>query len=177
MSEHTAPVLAAINHLLRQNPAVCAELSGFNGLVAAVRSVDLTVCGRFDQYGLLQAADRHPDTVLVLHRGTLPKILQGSLPDLSDFALEGDTELGMHLIRRFIRLRYRPYEDLARILGADTLAKLAGRAAQLRDLFALLVPLLQAAAPEQDVQAENRRLQAELQQLKQELSHLRRRQP
>ena len=92
--------LNLINAFLRQYPALCRELSGYNGIVAGIRAGSLNITGRLDENGLFAPTRRRPDTVLVLHDDVLPKILQGKMPDWNDAAVEGDIAIGMNLLLR-----------------------------------------------------------------------------
>lgn len=112
-------VLPVLNHILRQNPAVCRALSGYNGLVAAIESEPLNLNVRINRHGLLETATRRPDTVLVLHRQAVARILSGKMPAPSDFSLRGDAELGFNLIALFSRLHYHARQDLQQIFGTD----------------------------------------------------------
>lgn len=127
--------LNLVNHLLQQNPEVCHDLTGFNGLVLGVHSASFHFHGRINEYGLLDPATRKPDTILILHNNGLSKILQGQFPHFNDLALEGDIELGMNLMRHFIRVRYQPYQDLYRFLGDDLAIKFTQKAYKLGEIF------------------------------------------
>ena len=139
--------LNLINAFLRQYPALCRELSGYNGIVAGIRAGSLNITGRLDENGLFAPTRRRPDTVLVLHDDVLPKILQGKMPDWNDAAVEGDIAIGMNLLLRLAPLRHAPPQfDAHRLLDAHTAENLAGKAA-------LIGQALQGAAKKLRVQA------------------------
>ncbi|QMT30360.1 hypothetical protein [Alysiella filiformis] len=123
--------LNIINHLLRQNPEVMRQLSGFNGIVLGIQSASVRVVGRIDANGLLTPTQRIADTVLIVHPQALPKFLQGDLPNFNDLAVEGDMELGMNVMFCFAQIRYAPHQDLRQLLGDDTADKLTAKAAKI----------------------------------------------
>lgn len=151
--------LNIINHLLRQNPEVMQQLSGFNGIVLGIQSASIRVVGRIDAHGLLTPTQRIADTVLIVHPQALPKFLQGELPNFNDLAVEGDMELGMNVMLCFAQIRYAPHQDLRQLLGDETADKLTEKAAKIGKTLQIVgqTLLFQAAAVNQA--SEKNRLQ------------------
>ncbi|UOP05113.1 hypothetical protein [Conchiformibius kuhniae] len=163
--------LVLINRLLRQNPEVCRELGGFNGLTVGIRSAGFQYCGRINAHGLLDDTLRRPRTVLVLHPRVLPELLQGKRPDFNDLAFEGDMELGMNIFLRVSSLRYRPQRDLPALLGSEWAEKAAKLGSVLQQVGAFLNPQPDAAA--QRIAD----LQSELAQMRERVAELENRRP
>ena len=123
--------LNIINHIVRQNPEVRQQLSGYNGLVVGVRTGSLHIVGRINAEGVLEQTHRAADCTLLLHQDALPQMMQGRMPDFNDVAIEGDMPLGMGILWRCAALRYSPHEDIRRLLGDENsrkTAQWAGRA-------------------------------------------------
>lgn len=157
-----------INHILKQNPEVCRELSGFNGLVIGIQTAGFYLIGRINAEGLLDASTRRPHTVLILDHHAIPQLLQGKHPDFNDLALEGDVELGMNLVWRFCALRYSPQQDLRHVLGNDLSDKTTKFGQILRQIGQFL--MLQHSPNAQEALIEQ--LQADLAQTQQRLAQL-----
>ena len=140
--------LNLINHLLLQNPDVCHDLSGYNGLVVAIKVGSLNVVGRVDADGLLQPTHRQADTTLVVHHDAVPKIFQGKTPDLSDLAVEGDMQLGWGILMRCARLKYAPQWYLRQLLGEEATKNIAQKAAKIGQVLQIIgqTLLFQAAS-------------------------------
>ena len=123
--------LNIINHIVRQNPEVRQQLSGYNGLVVGVRTGSLHIVGRINAEGVLEQTHRTADCTLLLHQDALSQMAQGRMPDFNDVAIEGDMPLGMGILWRCAALRYSPHEDIRRLLGDENsrkTAQWAGRA-------------------------------------------------
>lgn len=153
--------LIFINRLLRQNPDVCRELSGFNGLTVGIRTAGFDLCGRINPQGLLDDTLRRPHAVLIIHPRALPELMQGKRIDFNDLAFEGDVELAMNLMLRLSAVRCNWVE----LLGdewAEKAAKL-GHACQ---------QIAQFLNPHNDAAAQIARLQQQLAQAQQRLDEL-----
>ena len=137
-----------INHLLKQNPKVCQQLSGYNGIVVAIKTGSLNIVGRINEHGLLNATNKLPSTTLIVHNEALLKILQGSFPDFNDLAIEGDIELGIGIMMRCAQLRYTPQHDLRHIFGDEMVERVAQKTAKVGRVLQVLgqTLLFQAAA-------------------------------
>ena len=98
--------LNIINHIVRQNPEVRQQLSGYNGLVVGVRTGSLHIVGRINAEGLLAHTHRAAVCTLLHHQDALPQMMQGRMPDFNDVAIEGDMPLGMGILWRCAALRY-----------------------------------------------------------------------
>ncbi|ULJ62873.1 hypothetical protein MIS46_02025 [Wielerella bovis] len=127
-----------INHLLQQNPEVCQQLSGYNGIVIAIKTGSLNIVGRINQHGLLDSTRKPASTTLILHDDALPKILQGQFPTLNDLAIEGDMELGIGIMMRGAQLRYTPQQDLRRIFGDETVERVAQKTEKVGRILTVL---------------------------------------
>ncbi|MDK4624517.1 hypothetical protein QG074_04435 [Kingella kingae] len=175
--------LNLINHLLQQNPSVCHELSGYNGLVLAVRAGSLHIVGRFNEHGLLDPTQRYPNASLILHPDAIGQIVQGKMPSFSDLAIEGDTALGMGILLRCSQLRYTPHADLRRLLGDEVAQKWLAQASKWGNVLqvvgqALLFQASQIGTQntrEQALQQELAACTEELRQLRQRIEQLERR--
>lgn len=120
--------LNLINHVLKQNPHVCHDLAGYNGIVVGIQAGSLNVIGRINEHGLLAQTHHRPDTILIVHHQAWSKFIQGQSLDFNDLAIEGDMEIGMNILLRCVTLRYFPQEDLRCILGNETLERIVYQA-------------------------------------------------
>lgn len=162
------PAINFINRLLQQNPEVCHNLSGFNGLIVGIQTAGLYLVGRITQQGLLESTTRRANTILILNSRALPELLQGQLPSPDDFALEGDAELGINLMLHLMQLRYHPQQDLHILLGSDLSTKAAKLGQVLYHISRLLMP---HPTPEHStVNDDIKRCTTEITQLKNELA-------
>lgn len=127
--------LSVFNHLIGQNPEVGAAFAGYNGIVLGIRAAGFQVCGRFDESGLLQAADRGADTVLVFHRSAWDKVLDGKMPDMGDFEIEGDVALGFNLLMLVGRLRYHAGQDMQKLFGEAAVGNIGQRMRKIGQVF------------------------------------------
>lgn len=165
-----------INHLLQQNPEVCHELSGYNGLVIGIRAGSLHIVGRFTATGLLTPTHRNPDTTLIVHHDALPKLLQGQLPDFNDLAVEGDMALGMSIALRCLQLHYTPHADLCRLFGEETVHHFMQKAAKWGQILQTAGQILQFQIAQTQSQAQREQaLHEQIDAYAEELAQLRQR--
>lgn len=120
-------VLPIINHLIRQNPEIQAQLAGYNGIVLDLDVAGLKLHGRFDEQGFLVESDKPADTLIILHESALKKIVSGEMPGIGDFGIEGDQALGLNLLPVLGSLRYYANDDISRIFGDAAAGSIALR--------------------------------------------------
>ena len=164
--------LNLINHVLLQNPEICHELMGYNGLVIGICVGSLNITGRIDEHGLLKPTHRKPDTTLILHNEALPKILQGQIPNLSDLAVEGDMELGWGIMMRCANLHYAPQLDLRRLLGEDATERLAEKTAKFGRILQVMGQTLLFQAASMVPNSEQKHISEQIQQCHNDMQDL-----
>lgn len=120
--------LPVINHLIQQNPEIRAELSGYNGIVLTLITAGMRIHGRFNEHGFLDETERAADTILTFHNSVWQKMLQGEMPNVGDFDIAGDMELGFRLLPLLGGLRYHAHDDLSRLFGDAVAGSIATRA-------------------------------------------------
>ncbi|UTH75070.1 SCP2 domain-containing protein [Chromobacterium sp. IIBBL 290-4] len=112
-----ALTIAAFNHLLNQHPARRAELALHVGRRVAIALPPLHVAGVITEEGWLAACEGEPEARLKLRHGAVLAHLSGQDLQMSDIALEGDSELASALGRIVGQLQWHASEDLSRVFG------------------------------------------------------------
>ncbi|MDF0604693.1 sterol-binding protein [Neisseriaceae bacterium TC5R-5] len=109
--------LAAFNHLLKQHPAVRAELVGHAGRRLAIVLPPFKLAGVITDAGWLAACVGEPEATIQLKHHAALVAIRGGEPALSDITLSGDVELAAALGRLLTRLQWDAAEDLSRLIG------------------------------------------------------------
>lgn len=118
--------IALFNHLLKQHPAVRADLAAHAGRRIALQVPPVRVAGVITDEGWLAACEGAPEAGVRVATGAALTALTGRQPDLADVVLEGDATLATTLARLLGRLRWDATEDLSRVVGDMAAARIAG---------------------------------------------------
>ena len=111
------PALAALNHLLQQNPEIRAQMQTHAERCVRLVLPVLALTARIDAQGYWRHSNDAPETTLTFHGSALQKRLQGGTPGVGDVAVAGDQNLGMALLPLLGGLRYWANDDIARLFG------------------------------------------------------------
>ncbi len=133
--------VAAINHLLAQQPALRARLAPFAGQCVEFRldplpSLRLTILESGDvartipepsaEQSAAQRAARPGDLVVTIRRAALPLLLRRNEAALREIEVAGDTALAEAVQFLLLRLEWDPEEDLSRLVGDVLAHRIAG---------------------------------------------------
>lgn len=121
-------LLAAMNHLLRQEPWACARLQTYAGKTACLQMPPFTLRLQVAEEGLLQAAPAAevlPDgdaVTIRLPMGAAMAFLGGGQEAvMRHVRIEGDAEFANTISQLARQVRWEPAEDLSKVVG-DPLA-------------------------------------------------------
>lgn len=113
-----APVIGALNHLLRGQPWLRARLLPFAGRTVALASFPATLTLRVSAEGALHAAGAgEPDVTVRASPITLARLATGDERARSALEMSGDAEFAAVLAGVFAELRWDAEEDLSGVLG------------------------------------------------------------
>lgn len=125
-----SPAIAAINHLLAQEPWARAALARHAGKTACIDASGIALLFHVARDGMLETspAESPANVTIRIKLTDLPLILQNRARAFSYVTIEGDAEFANTISQLSNNLRWEAEYDLQRLLGPIAANRLAGGA-------------------------------------------------